>query len=140
MTGDLDAALGPEAASAGTWRPPPGPGAPGSYATTAPFALARASHTRPADAAAVLAAKLEGLDWVEKTRVTGAGYLTVTVTQDALATLAVRVSQAGLACARSTVLAGTHLTARRHADLETAPTWEVARRRLIASLTGRLAE
>jgi arginyl-tRNA synthetase len=140
ITGDLDAALGPEAASAGTWRPPPAPGAPGAYATTAAFTLARRRETGPAGRAAALAARLAGLDWVETTSVTGTGYLTVTVTNDALATLAVRVTQAGPACARSTVLAGTRLTARRHPALEAAPTWEEARRRLTTSLTARIAE
>ena len=142
ITGDLDAALGPEAASAGTWRPPPGPAAPGSYATTAAFTLARASQAGPdpAGIAARLAAKLTGLGWVEATSVTGAGYLTVTVTQDALATLAVRITQAGHGCARSTVLAGTRLAARRPAALATAPSWEEARRRLTDAASARLAE
>ncbi len=140
ITGDLDAALGPEPASAGTWRPPPHPSPPGTYATTAAFALARATQTDPAGTAARLAAKLTPLDWVESTSVTGTGYLTVTVTQDALAALAVRITEAGPGCARSTVLAGTHLTARRHAALESAPTWDEAWRRLTDSLSGRLAE
>jgi arginyl-tRNA synthetase len=145
ITGDLDTALGPEAASAGTWRPPPHPSPPGTYATTAAFTLARATHTDPAGpdpagTAARLSARLTPLDWVESTGVTGTGYLTVTVTADALATLAVRVTQAGPGCARSTILAGTHLCARRHAALETAPTWDEARRRLTDSLSGRLAE
>jgi arginyl-tRNA synthetase len=140
ITGDLDAALGPDAASAGTWRPPPTPDAPGTYATTAAFSLARRRETDPAGQAAELAGQLAHLDWVETTSVTGTGYLTVTVTRDALATLAVRITQAGPACARTTVLAGTRLTARRHAALETAPTWEEARRRLAESLTARLAE
>lgn len=140
ITGDLDAALGPEAASAGTWRPPPHPSPTGTYATTAAFTLARTSQTDPAGTAARLAAKLTPLDWVESTSVTGTGYLTVTVTQHALAALAVRVTEAGPGCARSTVLAGTRLTARRHAALETAPTWDEARRRLTDSLSGRLAE
>jgi arginyl-tRNA synthetase len=140
ITGDLDAALGPAAASAGTWRPPPHPSPPGTYATTAAFTLARAAETGPADTAARLAARLTPLDWVESTAVTGTGYLTVTVTQDALATLAVRITQAGRACAHTTVLAGTRLSARRHAALDTAATWDEARRRLTDSLSARLAE
>jgi arginyl-tRNA synthetase len=140
ITGDLDAALGPQAASAGTWRPPPEPAAPGSYATTAAFTLARTQQTDPAGVAADLAARLSQLDWVATTSVTGTGYLTVSVTQPALARLAVRVTQAGPGCARSTVLAGTHRTARRHPALATAPTWEEARRRLTESVTAQLAE
>jgi arginyl-tRNA synthetase len=147
ITGDLDAALGPAAASAGTWRPPPDPGRPGRYATTAAFTLAGTdpagtdpAGTDPAGTAARLAARLVPLDWVEAASVTGPGYLTVTVTRDALATLAVRITRAGPGCARTTVLAGTRLTARRHAALETASTWEEARRRLIDSASARLAE
>jgi arginyl-tRNA synthetase len=140
ITGDLDAALGPEAASAGTWRPPPTPSPPGTYATTAAFGLARARATDPAGLAAGLAARLTNLDWVAATSVTGSGYLTVTVSQAALATLAVRITQAGPACARTTILAGSQVTAPRHPALVSAPTWEEARRRLTESLTARIAE
>jgi arginyl-tRNA synthetase len=71
--------------------------------------------------------------------VTG-GYVTVTVAQDALARLAVRVTEAGPGCARGTSLAGTTVAAPPAPDLAAAPTWAGARRHLAAYLTGRLAE
>ena len=71
---------------------------------------------------------------------TGGGYLTVTVTPEALAALAVRITQAGPACARSTALAGTSLTAPRDLALAAASTWGAARRRLMAARCARLAQ
>jgi arginyl-tRNA synthetase len=142
ITGDLDAALAAPVSSVGTWRPaPPGSGgAPGTYATTIAFLLARGSAKDPAGIAATLAARLRTLDWVSDATVTGGGYLTVTVTADALAWLAVRITQAGPGCARSDALAGTTLAAPATMDLASAATWEEARRRLTATVTGRLAE
>jgi arginyl-tRNA synthetase len=140
ITGDLDAALGPGAGTAGTWRPaPPGMSArPGTYATPAAF---RTAHGRGAGpAAAALAARLTRLDWVETAGVTGDGYLTVTVTATTLARLAVRITQAGPACAHSRILAGITVSAPPAARLEPARGWEEARRRLAAATTARLAE
>jgi arginyl-tRNA synthetase len=134
--GELPLAAG-TASAAGTWRPPPG-GAPGAYSSSLPFRLADAGHGAPG-IAALLAAGLAGRDWISAATVTGAGYLTVTVTADALAGLAVRVSQAGPACARSDALRGLALRAPPDADLITAPTWAQAHRRLTAAVSGRLA-
>jgi arginyl-tRNA synthetase len=72
--------------------------------------------------------------------VTGGGYLAATVTADALASLAVRVTEAGPGCARSSALAGASQAAPVATDLASAPTWEEARRRVHATVTGRLAE
>ena len=146
ITGDLDRALATAIGSAGTWRPAP----PGTvcgvrtYVTTIAFWLAR-GHAGgpvpgPAAVAAGLAARLSGLDWVEAAAVTGGGYLAATVTADALAGLAVRITEAGPGCARSSALAGTSLAAPAAADLASAPTWEEARQRVHATVTGRLAE
>jgi arginyl-tRNA synthetase len=71
--------------------------------------------------------------------VTG-GYVTVTVTPDALAALAPRITAAGPACARSTSLAGTAVPAPLAPDLAAATSWAEARRCLAAFLTARLAE
>jgi hypothetical protein len=141
ITGDLDRALATEAGSAGTWRPaPPGTtGGPRSYITTAAFRLAGA-NADPGPIAAGLAARLARLDWVAAATVTGGGYLTVMVTDDALARLAVRVTEAGPGCVRSSALAGTAPTAPAGMDLVVARTWEEARRRVHATVTGRLAE
>ena len=147
ITGDLDRALATAIGSAGTWRPAP----PGTvcgvrtYVTTIAFWLAR-GHTcvpgagGPAAVAAGLATRLSGLDWVEAAAVTGDGYLAATVTADALASLAVRITEAGPGCALSSALAGASQAAPAVADLASAPTWEEARRRVHATVTGRLAE
>ena len=147
ITGDLDRALATAIGSAGTWRPaPPGTACEvRTYVTTIAFWLARGPAGGrvaggPAAIAAGLAERLSGLDWVEAAAVTGGGYLAVTVTPDALAGLAVRITEAGPACARSRALAGTSQAAPEAADLAHAPTWEEARRRVHATVTGRLAE
>jgi arginyl-tRNA synthetase len=146
ITGDLDRALATPIGSAGTWRPAP----PGTvfglrtYVTTIAFWLARSEAAGPDAAgpraiAATLAARLGGLDWVAAAAVTGGGYLAVTVTADALATLAVRITQAGPGCARSSALAGTSLAGPAAADLSSAGSWEEARQRVHTAVTGRLA-
>ena len=76
----------------------PGP-QPGSYASSLPFRLPR--HT-----AAALPARLAREPWIADASLTGPGYLTVTVTRDALAGLAVRIARAGPACAGSDALHG----------------------------------
>ena len=122
ITGDLDRALATAISSAGTWRPaPPGTaGAPCTYATTVAFRLADDANG-PDAVAARLAARLRRLDWVETAAVAGGGYLVVTVTASALADLAVRITQAGPGCARSSALAGASLAAPAAADLASAP-------------------
>jgi arginyl-tRNA synthetase len=66
--------------------------------------------------------------------------VTVRVTPDALARLAVRIVTAGPACARSTALTGTTVPAPPDPDLAAAPGWADAWRHLAAHLTGRLAD
>jgi arginyl-tRNA synthetase len=151
ITADLDRLLvaeirpGSAAASgitsAGTWQPaPPGTGAgPGTYATPVAFRLAGGSAAKAVRIAMTFATALRQADWVRSATTLG-GYLTVTVTPDTLAALAVRITQAGPACARSTVLAGTTVPAPRGPDLASAPDWAQARRRLSAFISGRLAE
>jgi arginyl-tRNA synthetase len=112
----------------------PGP-QPGSYASSLPFRLARGD---PQQAAAVLAARLSTEPWVAAAGVTGPGYLTVTVTHDALAGLAVRITRAGPACAASDALHG-HTIPGPKTDPIAAPDWPSARAALAAELTARLA-
>ena len=88
----------------------------------------------------MLAARLRDQGGISQVSVTGGGYLTMTVTQDALAGLAVRIVQAGSGCARSQALRGTRLTAPRDAQLTRTRSWDEARQRLAAELAGRLAE
>jgi arginyl-tRNA synthetase len=145
LTGDLDRLLAaeinalrppsPVITSAGIWQPGPPGSAPGTYATPVAFRLG----PDPLPIAMALAGALRRADWVRAATMTG-GYVTVTVTPDALAALATRISAAGPACARSTALAGTAVPAPPAPDLAAAANWADARRRLAAFLTGRLAE
>ena len=107
----------------------PGP-RPGSYTSSLPFRLA--PETRQA-----LTARLETEPWIATAKING--YLTVTVTHDALATLAVRITRAGPACVASDALAGHTIPAPAAADLTAAPDWPSARAALAAQLTARLA-
>ena len=136
--GQLPPAAGMTSA-AGTWRPPPG-AAPGSYSSSLPFRLAACTGRGAGQIAALLAAGLRGPGWISDAAVTGAGYLTVTVTPATLAGLAVRVSQAGQAYARSDALRGRTVSAPADADLAAAATWAQAHRLVIATVTGRLAQ
>ncbi|MGI8446979.1 MAG: hypothetical protein ACR2MP_07335 [Streptosporangiaceae bacterium] len=129
MTGDLTAALAAAAAMAvaagdlpgdgglgrhpglavGTWRPVPSDagGGPGRYATTLPFILARRLEAGPARVAALLAAALRpgpGNAGISDVRVTGDGYLSLTVPPGTMARLAVRITEAGPGCAQSVAL------------------------------------
>ena len=137
IPGDIAAALGVRAS--GTWRPAPD-GAPGSYATSLPFLMAREAGAEPARIAADLAGRLRGEPWIEAARVTGGGYLTVTVTDRALADLAVRVAEAGPACAASDALRGRSVSAPASDDPATAPTWAAARLLVADAVTARAAQ
>jgi arginyl-tRNA synthetase len=139
IPGDIAAALGVSAS--GTWRPAPSGigGAPGTYATSLPFRLADATGREPGEVAAELAARLGPVGWIGAARVTRGGYLTVTVTGEALAGLAVRVPAAGDGCAESDALRGTELAAPAAADPASAADWDEAGRRVAAEVTGQLA-
>ena len=78
-------------------------------------------------------------DWIaEATPATG--HLTITVTGEALAALAVRIPRA-LDCARSDILRGLRVpAAATAADLAGAPGWPQAHAALTAEVTARLAE
>jgi len=115
----------------------PGPG-PGSYASSLPFRLARPGRD-PRDIAASLATRLTDEPWIAAAEVTGPGYLTVTVTRDALSGLAVRVVRARQACAASDALLGHAVAGAAEVDLAAEPDWPRARAALAAQLTARLA-
>jgi hypothetical protein len=124
---------------ASTLRPVPAAlgGRPGRYASTLPYLLA-APGTAPGRVAAILAARLAALDWIAEAA-TATGHLTITVTAEALAALAVRIPRAR-DCARSDILRGLRLPAGPAADLATAPGWPQAHARLVAEVTARLGE
>ena len=110
-------------------------GAPGRYLSVLPLRLA----SRPAEAAATMAAILRAVAWIEDARAAGNGYLTVTVTPEALTEVAVRVTEAGPACARSDALAGTRAAAPPGTPLTAGHGWPEARKLVIAQVTARLA-
>jgi len=118
----------------------PGP-VPGSYASSLPFRLAHrpGPSQDPRGYAAALAARLGTEPWIAAAEVTGPGYLTVTVTRDALAGLAVRIARAGQACADSDALHGRTVTGPAEVDLVAEPDWPRAWAALAAQLTARLA-
>ena len=71
----------------------PGP-APGTYATSIAFGLAAIFRTTPAQVATRITRRLAATDWIAEA-VTGGGYVTVTVTSEALASVATRITAAG---------------------------------------------
>jgi arginyl-tRNA synthetase len=79
-------------------------GAPGRY--TAGFPLRITGQHAPAIAEAI-AAPLRATPWIATVTSAPRGYLIITVTDEALQRLAVRVAEAGPACVRSAALRGT---------------------------------
>jgi arginyl-tRNA synthetase len=134
ITRDLREAVARGLAAAGF--PPADPelrptGIPGQYASSA--ALGRPQ------AAGALTTMLAGEPWIGEAEITGPGYLTITVTPEALAALPERIADAGLACATSEALRGVTVPAPPAGDPLDAVGWEEARRALAAELTARLA-
>ena len=87
-------------------------GGPGRYISALPLRLAPRD---PIPVAGAIAAGLRPLAWIASATPAPQGYLAITVTEDALETLATRVTEAGPACARSDALHGTTLTRPRTA-------------------------
>ena len=112
--------------------------APGRYASSLPFRAAGPGQD-PRALAAALAARLSAEPWIADAAVTGPGYLTVTVTHDALAGLAVRIARAGQACAESDALRTRTVPPPAPVNLAAEPNWPQARAALAAHLTARLA-
>jgi len=144
ITRDLRHAIARAAAAAGfDQAKDPGlrpTGTPGKYAASVAFTLG----ANPRATAAALAAALTGQQpdkdrWIAQVEVTGPGYLTITVTPEALAGVADSVTAAGPGCVTSDALAGVTVPAAPPGDPLAAPTWEAARAALAARLTARLA-
>ena len=110
-------------------------GTPGQYAASVALALG----ANPRAAAETLAGALAREQWIAAAEVTGPGYLTITVTPEALAAVADDITRAGAACVTSDALAGVTVPAAPPGDPLTAPTGEEARTALAARLTARLA-
>jgi arginyl-tRNA synthetase len=114
----------------------PGP-VPGSYTSSLPFRL---NPGDPQTAAAQLAARLREQLWIAGAEVAGPGFVTVTVTHATLARLAIRIANAGPACADSDALAGRTVPGPGPArPMSGVADWPQARAALAAELTVRLA-
>ncbi|HET9082009.1 MAG TPA: DALR anticodon-binding domain-containing protein [Trebonia sp.] len=107
----------------------------GQYAASIALTLG----ANPRETAETLAGTLAEEHWVKTAAVTGPGYLTITVTPEALAGVADAVISAGPACVTSDALAGHTVPAATQGDPLAASTWEEARAALAARLTARLA-
>jgi arginyl-tRNA synthetase len=110
-------------------------GTPGQYASSVAFA----SGEQPRPLATRVAARLEGAGDIARAEVTGPGFITVTVTPEALAALPGRIVAAGAACVGSVALRGVLLPAPPAGDPLAEASWEKARAALAAQLTARLA-
>jgi arginyl-tRNA synthetase len=139
--GDTSRSVG-KLSAAGTWRPAPphAGGGSGTYATSLPLEISGLAGRAAGPVAARLAAGLGAVAWIRSARVTGDGYLTVSVTAGHLAELPARIVAAGPASARSGALAGVRATAPSLPDLGAAPGWERAWRMQRDALVGRLAD
>jgi arginyl-tRNA synthetase len=134
ITRDLREAVVRALAAAGLDPADPGlrpTGIPGQYASSVALGRPRAAET--------LTAALAAESWIEKSEITGPGYLTITVTPGALAALPERIGAAGPACATSEALRGVTVPAPPAGDPLGAADWEEARQVLAAQLTARLA-
>ena len=139
ITRDLRHAIARAVAAAGLDRgADPGlrpTGTPGRYAASVALALG----PRPRETAEALAGTLARERWIAKADVTGPGYLTITVTPEALAAVAGSITQAGPACVTSNALAGMTVPGAPLDDPLAALTWEKAATALAARLAARLA-
>lgn len=130
----------------GTWRPVPAAdgGGPGTYATSLPFTITPAAPSPaaprpdPPRVASILAPRLAAAPWIAAARVTGPGYLTITVTMAHLTGLAPRIVAAGPRCATSTALAGRRVPIAT-VGRAPAPDWPRAWRSRHEELAGALA-
>jgi arginyl-tRNA synthetase len=82
-------------------------GAPGRYTAGLPLRITAGTGQPAAAIAEAIAAPLRATPWIATVTTAPRAYLIITVTDDALERLAVRVAQAGPACARSDALRGT---------------------------------
>jgi arginyl-tRNA synthetase len=109
--------------------------APGQYASSVAFA----SGEQPRSVATRVAARLAGADGIARAEVTGPGFITITVTPEALAALPDRIVTAGPACVTSDALSGVRVAAPPAGDPLAEGSWEKARAALAAQLTARMA-
>lgn len=112
------------------------PAGPGRYASTLPYLLATPRFP-PRRAAQALAVRVAAQPWIAAAGAT-TGHLIITVTDDALAALPVRVANVP-DCTASDTLRGLPVPAAPPAALAAAPSWPGAAGRLTAWVTGRLA-
>jgi DALR anticodon binding domain len=127
----------PHARADGTWQPAQD-GDPLGYATALPLKLAALTGADPAGLAHALAGALGNVPWVVSARPDG-GYVTVTVTAQALAASAAGMAATPGTCANSAILAGTTVTTLPWPDLSAAGSWTAAWHGQIGAATSHLA-
>jgi arginyl-tRNA synthetase len=123
----------------GTWRPVPD-GDPSGYATAAAFEIAACAGLPASQLAVAIAESLRNVPWIEAATPSGGGYLTVTVTHQALAASAARMAAAGQACANSVILGGSATTSRPWPDLAAASSWQHAWQLQADAMASHLAQ
>jgi arginyl-tRNA synthetase len=118
-------------------------GGPGQYSSSAAFPVAKRDGAAAEAVARTLVESLRGQDWIAQADVTGPGYVTITVTPEALADLPRRMADAAaagtVAVACGDALRGQEFPVPEPGAWERAPTWEQARDLLHAEVTGNLA-
>jgi arginyl-tRNA synthetase len=123
----------------GTWQPVPD-GDPSGYATAAAFEIAGRAGLPASQIATAVAGSLRRVPWIEAATQSGRGYLTITVTHQALAASAARMAAAGEACASSAILSGAEVTSRPWPDLAAARSWQHAWQLQADAMTSHLAQ
>lgn len=113
-----------------------GGGAPGRYTASLPLRIAAATGRPATPIAEAIAAQLAAVPWIAAATAAPQGYLTITVTEDALGRLAVQVTEAGPACARSDALQG--ITVAPPAAPRDSP-WARAHAEVLIQVTAALA-
>jgi arginyl-tRNA synthetase len=124
--------------AAATLRPGRG-GDPASYSTSLGCELARLTRRAPADIAAALADGLRVHSWIQLAEPAASGFVTITVTPQALAASAAQMAAAGPACAASTMLRAATVAPAAWPDLATAPSWQRAWQDQAGAITSRLS-
>jgi arginyl-tRNA synthetase len=110
-------------------------GAPGRYRASLPLRIAAAA-SQPATTVAALTATHLQAPWITQATPAPQGYLIITVNDDALERLAVRVTEAGPSCARSDALKNT--TPARPQASRDGP-WAGAHTTVLRQVTAALA-
>jgi arginyl-tRNA synthetase len=142
LTADLRHALLTAASDAGYPAPGHDPvlrsgGAPGRYTAGVPLRIT-GQHAAPI--AEAIAVPLRATPWIATVTPAPRGYLIITVTDDALQRLAVRVAEAGPACVRSDALRGTTVAPPAAPSAGRPDPWAGAHTTVLLQVTAALGQ